>query len=137
MSSAARRLANLEIIARGRHPEGPPTWCFFAQERFQAAANYGNQSPAVVLEDIEDVERVIAAYDDVRRDHRLDVVDTAILIARHADPSAIPSASGIAGMLVEAYFHWDRERHGEDKAWRLQRSRSEFEGQIAGRLGGG
>ncbi len=137
MSSAARRLADLETIVRSRQPEEPPTWCFFAQERFQAAANYGNQPPAVVLEDIEDVERVIAAVDAYRTVHRLDAVDTAILIARHSGPSGSPSASGIAGSLVQAFWYWDRERFGEDRAWRHQRSRSEFEGQIAGRLGGG
>ena len=137
MSSAARRLADLEVIARNRHPEGPPTWTFFAQERFRAAANYGNQSPDVVLDDVEAVERVIAAYDDIRREHHLNVIDLAILISRYDFPDHAQTASGIAGSLVQAFWYWDRERFGEDKAWRKQRSQSEFEGQIAGRLDGG
>jgi hypothetical protein len=134
MSSAARRIADLEVIARSRQPEQVPVRCFFAQERFQARANYGNQSPAVVLADIEDVERVIAAYDDLRREHRLDVIDLAISIATCSDPDHAPTPSGIAGMIVHAYFHWDMERFGEDRAWRHQRSRGEFEGQVSGRL---
>ena len=134
MSSAARRIADLETIVGNREPDGPPTWCFFAQQRFQAAANYGNQPPSAVLEDIEEVERVIATCDEYRRTHRLDVIDLAVLIARHSDPSDRPSASGIAGSLVQAHWYWDRERFGEDKAWRHQRSRSQFEGEIAGRL---
>jgi hypothetical protein len=137
MSSAARRIADLEVIARSRQPDGPPTWTFFAQQRFQAAANYGNEPPAVVLESIEAVERVIAAVDAYRRDHHLDVVDTAITISHHAFPDHAQTASGIAGMLVEAFWYWDAERFGEAKAWRHQRSRSEFEGQVGGRLGGG
>ncbi len=92
MSTAARRIADLEVIARSRQPDGPPTWTFFAQERFQARANYGNQSPHV------------------------------------------QTPSGIAGMIVGAYWEWDNQRFGETKAWGTQRSRGEFEGQIAGRL---
>ncbi len=134
MSSPARRIADLEVIVRGRQPDGPPTWTFFAQERFQARANYGNQSPDVVLEDIEGVERTIRAHDEVRTEHRLDVVDLAIMISTYSDPDHAPTPSGIAGMIVEAFFHWDRERFGEDRAWRHQRSRGEFEGQVAGRL---
>ena len=134
MSSAARRIADLEVIARNRHPEGPPTWTFFAQERFQAAANYGNQSPDVVLEDVEAVERMIAAYDDIRREHHLDVIDLAIAISTYGFPDHNQSASGIAGMIVGAYWEWDNQRFGETRAWGTQRSRSEFEGQVAGRL---
>ena len=134
MSSAARRIADLEVIARGRQPDGPPTWTFFAQERFQARANYGNQSPATVLEDIEGVERTIRAYDEIRAEHRLDAIDLAITIATCSDPDHAPTPSGIASSIVHAYFHWDMERFGEDRAWRHQRSRGEFEGQIAGRL---
>jgi hypothetical protein len=137
MSSTSGRIAALEAIVRNREPDGPPTWCFFAQERFQAAANYGNQSPAVVLDDVEAVERVIAAYDEIRVVHQLDVVDLTIFISRYDFPDHAQTASGIAGSLVQAFWYWDRERFGEDKAWRKQRSRSEFEGQIAGRLGSG
>jgi transcription termination factor NusB len=134
MSTAARRIADLEVIARGRQPDGPPTWTFFAQERFQARANYGNQSPATVLEDIEDVERIIRAYEAIRTEHRLDVIELAIVIATCGDPDHAPTPSGIASSIVAAYFHWDMERFGEDRAWRHQWSRGEFEGQIAGRL---
>jgi hypothetical protein len=134
MSSPARRLADLEVIARSRQPEQVPARHFFYQDLFQARANYGNQSPAVVLEDIEDVERVIAAYDEIRTAHRLDVIDLAISISTCGDPDHAPTPSAIAGMIVHAFFHWDRERFGEDRAWRDQRSRGEFEGQIAGRL---
>jgi hypothetical protein len=134
MSSAARRIADLEVIARGRQPDEPPTWTFFAQQRFQAAANYGNQSPAVVLEDIEDVERVIAAYDEIRTEHRLDLIDLAIAISTYSFPDHVQTPSGIAGMIVGACWEWDNQRFGETKAWGTQRSRGEFEGQIAGRL---
>lgn len=127
-------LKRLEIVAQHLQSDEPPTWCFFVQERFQAAANYGNQPPDVVLEDIEAVERMITAYDDLRREYHLDLIDTAILIARNAFPSHNQSASGIAGMIVGAYWEWDRERYGETKAWGTQQSRTRFESQVAGRL---
>ena len=110
MTSPARRIADLEPLVSNRQPDGPPTWCFFAVAQFQAQANYGGDPPDVVLEDIEDVERVIAAYDEIRREHRLDLIDTAVLIARHAFSDESPSASGIAGMPVEAFWHWDPDR---------------------------
>lgn len=131
-ADALRRLDRLE--ARTREPDGPPTWCFFAVEQFQAAANYGGDPPDVVLKHIEDVDRMIRAYDQLRRDHHLDVIDTAVLIAGDAFPDESPSPSGIAGMIVQAYFYWDRQRFGEDRAWRRQRSRSEFEGIIPDRI---
>jgi len=134
MSSPARRLADLEIVARSRQPDGPPTWTFFAQERFQARANYGNQSPATVLEDIESVERTIRAYDEIRAEHRLHAIDLAIVIATYSFPDHVQTPSGIAGMIVGACWEWDKQRFGETKAWGTQRSRGEFEGQIAGRL---
>lgn len=134
MSSPARRIADLEALIGNREPDGPPTWTFFAQDRFMAQANYGGSAPDVVLQDIEDVERTIRAYDEYRVDHRLDLIDTAILISCNAFPSDNPSPSGIAGMIVEAYWHWDRQRFGEDRAWRRQRSRSEFEGIIPDRI---
>jgi hypothetical protein len=134
MSSPARRIADLEVIARSRQPDGPPTWTFFAQERFQARANYGNQSPATVLEDIEGVERTIRAYDEIRTEHRLDVIDLAISISTYSDPDHAPTPSGIAGMIVHAYFHWDMERHSEDYAWRHQRSQREFEHRVPGAI---
>jgi hypothetical protein len=134
MSSPARRLADLEVIVRGRQPEQVPVRCFFYQALFQARANYGNQPPDVVLADIEDVERVIAAYDEIRAEHGLDVIDLALAISTYNFPDHAPTPSGIAGVIVAAYFHWDMERFGEDRAWRDQRSRGEFEGQIAGRL---
>ncbi|HEV2109222.1 MAG TPA: hypothetical protein VGR16_13245 [Thermomicrobiales bacterium] len=43
MSSPSRRIADLETIVGNREPDGPPTWCFFAQERFQVAANYAGR----------------------------------------------------------------------------------------------
>ncbi len=135
MSSPARRIAEIEAIARSRQPEHVPARHFFYQDLFQATANYGGQPPDQVLADVEDVERVIRAYDDRRTEHRLDVIDLAITISTHRFPDRAPTPSGIAGMIVHAYFHQDMERHGEDYAWRRQRSRSEFEGQVAGRLG--
>ncbi len=134
MNSAGRRIADLEVIARSRQPEQVPVWCFFRQDLFQARANYGNQSPDVVLADVEDVERIIRTYDEIRTEHRLDLIDLAIAISTYSFPDHAQTPSAIAGMIVQAYFHWDMERYGEDRAWRLQRSRSEFEGQIAGRL---
>ncbi len=134
MSSPARRLADLEIVARSRQPEQVPVWCFFYQTLFQARANYGNEPADVVLADVEDVERIIRAYEAIRTEHGLDLIDLAIVIATCGDPDHAPTPSGIASSIVHAYFHWDLERYGEDRAWRHQRSRGEFEGQIAGRL---
>ncbi len=134
MSSPARRIADLEVIARGRQLDEPPAWTFFAQQRFQARANYGNQSPAVVLEDIEGVERTIRAYDEIRTEHHLDVIDLAIAISTYSFPDHVQTPSGIAGMIVHAYFHWDMERHSEDYAWRHQRSQREFEHRVPGAI---
>ncbi len=128
-------LRRLTVIADTLQPEDVPTRCFLARDVFQARANYGNQSPDQVLADVEDVERVIRAYDDLRQEHQLDVIDLAIMISTHSVPDRAPTPSGIAGTIVGAYFHQDMERFGEDRAWRHQRSRSAFEGQVAGRLG--
>jgi hypothetical protein len=135
MSSPARRIADIEAIARSRQPDQVPARHFFYVDLFQAKANYGGQPPDQVLADVEDVERVIRAYDDLRTEHGLDVIDLAIMISTHSVPDRAYTPSGIAGMIVHAFFHWDVERHGEDYAWRHQRSRGAFEGQVAGRLG--
>ncbi len=136
MSSPAQRMRDLEIVARNLRPEEVPTACFFAIDRHQAAAGYGGQTALEILESIEAVNAAIAHYDAFRSQHRLDVVDFAILVSRtwHTDYAQTPSA--VAGSIVQAFFHWDKERYGEDRAWRQQRSRGEFEGQIAARLVG-
>jgi len=129
-------LRRLTVIADTLQPEDVPTCFFFRQDLFQARANYGNQSPDVVLADVEAVERVIRTYDELRMELGLDVIELAIMIGTHSDPDQTPTPSGIAGMIVQAFFHWDKERYGEDHAWRHLRSRAEFEGQIAARLVG-
>jgi hypothetical protein len=134
MSSAARRLADLEVIARSRQPEQVPVRCFFAVELFQAKAGYGGQSAEQIAADVADVDRVIAVYDDLRREQRLDVIDLAIAISTYGVPDHAPTPSGIAGMIVHAYFHWDMERHSEDYAWRHQRSKREVEHRVPGAI---
>jgi len=136
MNAPGRRIADLEVIARSRQPEQVPVWCFFHQDLFQARANYGSQPPDVVLADIEDVERIIRTYDEMRSTQRLDLIDLAITISTYSVPDHAQTPSAIAGMIVQAYFAWDQAKYGEYKAWRQQRSRGEFEGQVAARLVG-
>jgi hypothetical protein len=136
MNAPGRRIADLEVIARSRQPEQVPVWCFFHQDLFQARANYGSQPPDVVLADIEGVERIIRTYDEMRSTQHLDLIDVAILIQREVNPHHAQTASSVAGSIVQAIWNWDKERYGEDKAWRQQRSRGEFEGQVAARLVG-
>ena len=136
MSSPARRIADLETVARNLRPEECPTRHFFAVDSFQARAGYGGRTPIEILESVEEVDRTIRAVDEIRESQRLDVIDTAIVIQQQAFPHYAQTAAAIAGSLVQAYFHWDKERYGEDRAWRLQRSPGQFEGQIAARLVG-
>lgn len=137
MSSPARRIADLEVIARSRQPEAVPVRCFFRQELFQARVNYGNQSPDVVLKDIEHVERIIRVYEEVRREHGLDLIDLAIAISRHSFPGHVQTPPAIASLIVGAYWAWDDERHGEPYAWSHIRKHADFEGLIANRLAAG
>jgi len=134
MSSPAQRLRDLETVARSLRPEECPTRYFFVADRFQAAAGYGGKSAADILDDVEHVDRAIAHYDAIRRQQRLDLVDVAITVCRTWHTDHAQDAQAIAGSLVEAHFHWDRDRFGEDRAWRSQRSPGQFEGQIAARL---
>ena len=136
MSSPAQRLRDLEIVARNLHPEECPTACFFAIDSFQAAAGYGGQTPIEILDAVEHVNAAIAHFDAIRSQHRLDVVDFAILVSRTWHPDYAQTPSAVAGSIVQAYFHWDKERFGEDRAWQQQRSRGQFESMIAGRLVG-
>ncbi len=125
-AAALRRLEALE--ARTREPEGVPTEYFFGVERYQAQA-FGDAT------DVIELDALIAEVDAVRRERRYDTVDTAIFISRECFSDDAQTASGIAGMIVEAHWHHDRARFGEDRAWRLQRNRSDFEHSITGRLG--
>lgn len=134
MSSPAQRLRDLETVARNLRPEECPTRYFFAAQRFQAAAGYGGQTAVDVLEAVEAVDGTIRLVDELRATQRLDLVDTAILIRREAFPAYAQDAGAIAASLVEAFWNWDKDRFGEDRAWRQQRSSGQFEGQIAGRL---
>ena len=136
MSSAPQRLRDLETVARNLRPEECPTSCFFAIDRHQAAAGFGGVTAIEILDAVEHVNAAIAHFDAIRSQHHLDVVDLAILVSRtwHTDYAQTPSA--VAGSIVQAFFHWDKDRYGEDKAWRQQRSRGEFEGMIAGRMVG-
>ncbi len=75
--------------------------------------------------------------DAVRRERRYDTVDTAIFISRECFPDDAQTASGIAGSLIEAHWHWDRARHGELYAWSHIRKHADFEPLIASRLAAG
>jgi hypothetical protein len=126
LTTLLRRIAALETaFAPGR--DELPTRAFFGTDIFQAEA-YGG--PAAVLE----LEELIADVDRRRHEERFDLIDTAIFISRACFPDHAQSADAVAGMIVEAHWHHDRDRFGEDKAWRSQRSRSAFEPAIAGRL---
>ena len=124
----------LESVAALLSPEEVPTACFFVAGRFQAAAGYGGQTPAEILGAVEAVDRTVRAVDELRATRHLDVIDTAILIRQEAFAFYAQDAQAIAGSVVEAFWNWDRDRFGEDRAWRQQRSSGQFEGQIAGRL---
>ena len=126
----------LESVATLLSPEEIPTRHFFAIDRHQAESGYGGRTSLEILESVEAVDRTIRAVDELREAQRLDVVDVAILIQREVNPHYAQTASAIAGSIVEAHFHWDKERFGEDRAWRQQRSRGQFESMIAGRLVG-
>jgi len=126
----------LESVAALLSPEEVPTSCFFATDLFQAQSGYGAQTPIEILESVEAVDRTINAVDEIRSTQSLDVIDLAILIQQQAFPHYAQTASSVAGAIVEAIWNWDKERHGEDRAWRSQRSRSEFESLVAGRLVG-
>ena len=136
MSSAPQRLRDLETVARNLRPEECPTSCFFAIDRHQAAAGFGGVTPMEILESIEAVNTTINAVDELRGSRRLDLIDTAIIVSQTWNADHAQDASSIAGSIVQAFFHWDKESYGEDRAWRQQRSRGEFEGMIVARLVG-
>lgn len=127
-------LRRLEVVARGLTPEELPARHFFAIQRFQAEAGYGNQTPAEVLERVTEVDRVISEFDMIRIDHGLDPIDFAIVVNRGAFPGHNQSAGAIAGLLVGAFWNQDRDRHGEHFAWSHQRDRTHLESIVAGRL---
>jgi len=129
-------LKRLAVVANALSPEEPPTACFFAGDLFRAQAGFGGQTAVEILEAVEAVDRTIRAIDELRATRHLDVIGTAFLVRREAFPDYAQDAQAIAGSLVEAYFHWDRDRHGEDRAWRSQRSPGQFEAIVAGRLAG-
>jgi len=129
-------MRDLETVARNLRPEECPTSCFFAIDRHQAESGFGGVTALEILESVEEVDRTIRAVDELRRSQRLDLIDTAIVIQQQAFPHYAQTPSSIAGSIVQAYFHWDKERFGEDRAWRQQRSRGQFESMIAGRLVG-
>ena len=134
MSSAPQRLRDLETVARNLRPEECPTRHFFAIDSFQAAAGFGGRTAIEILESVEEVDRTIRTYDELRATQHLDLIDTAIIISQTWNADHAQDASAVAGSLVAAYFAWDQERYGEDRAWRQQRSRGQFESMIAGRL---
>ncbi len=134
MSSPAQRLRDLETVARSLRPEECPTRCFFAGDLFRAQAGYGGKSAAAILDDVEHVNAAIADYDAFRRQHRLDLIDFAILVSQDWNTDHAQDSAAIAGSIGQAIWHWDKDRYGEDRAWRQQRSSGQFEGQIAGRL---
>jgi len=127
-------LKRLAVVANALSPEEPPTACFFAGDLLRAQAGYGGKSAADILEDVEHVNAAIAEYDAIRRQHRLDLVDFAILMSQtwHTDHGQTPGA--IDGLIGEAIWNWNWDRHGEDRAWRTQGVRHSLEHVIDGRL---
>ena len=94
----------LESVATLLSPEEVPTACFFAIDRHQAAAGYGDQTPLQILESIEEVDRTTRAVDELRGSQHLDLIDTAIVIQQQAFPHYAQTASSIAGSIVQAFF---------------------------------
>lgn len=125
-------LKRLAVVANALSPEEPLTACFFAGDLFRAQAGYGGKSAADILDDVEHVNAAIADYDAIRRQQRLDLVDFAILVSRtwHTDHAQTPGA--IDGLITEAYWHWNRDQHGEDRAWHAQGTRHRLEQVIDG-----
>jgi len=126
----------LETVAVLLSPEEVPTSCFFATDRHQAESGFGGRTALEILESVEEVDRTVRVVDELRGSQRLDLIDTAIVIQQQAFPHYAQDAAAVAGSIVEAIWNWDRDRFGEDRAWRQQRSRGEFEGMIAARLVG-
>ena len=126
----------LESVAALLSPEEVPTRHFFAIDRHQAEAGYGGQTALEILESVEEVDRTIRVFDELRATQHLDLIDTAIIISQTWNADHAQVASAVAGSLVAAHFAWDQERFGEAVAWRQQRSRGQFEGMIAARLVG-
>ena len=127
-------LKRLAVVANALSPEEPPTACFFAGDLFRAQAGYGGQTPAEILDAVEAVDGTVRAIDELRATQHLDLIDTAITISRTWNADHGQDAGAIAGSIVEAIWNWDKDRFGEDRAWRQQRSSGQFEGQIAARL---
>jgi len=136
MNAPVQRLRDLETGVKNLRPEECPTRHFFAIDRHQAESGFGGRTALEVLESVEEVDRTIRVFDELRATQHLDLIDAAIIISQTWNADHAQTASAIAGSIVEAYFHWDRDRYGEDKAWRQQRSRGQFESMIAGRLVG-
>ena len=134
MTTPAQRLRDLETVLASRATDGPATHSFFAGDLHRAQSGFGGKSAADILEDVEHVNAAIAQYDAIRRQHRLDLVDFAILVSRdwYTDHAQTPAA--IDGLITEAYWNEDRDRHGEDRAWRSLNARQSFEHVIDGRL---
>jgi len=126
----------LESVATLLSPEEIPTRHFFAIDRHQAESGYGGVTALEILESVEEVDRTIRVFDELRATQHLDLIDTAIIISQTWNADHAQDASAVAGSLVAAYFAWDQERFGEAVAWRQQRSRGQFEGMIAARLVG-
>jgi len=136
MNAPAHRIADLETVVKNLRPEECPTSCFFAVDRHQAESGFGGRTALEILESVEEVDRTIRVFDELRATQHLDLIDTAIIISQTWNADHAQDASAVAGSLVAAYFAWDRDRYGEDRAWRQQRSRGQFEGVIAARLVG-
>jgi hypothetical protein len=127
-------LRRLDQVARQLQPEPLPTRHFFAVERRQAAARYGDQTAIEALAAVEEVDRLIRDIDHLRAAHGLDPVDLAILVNQTAFFEYAQDSGAIAGRLVGAFFDQDMEQSGEVHAWSHQRSRAHFEHIIAARL---
>ncbi len=134
MSSAGRRIADFERVLADRSTDGPATRYFFAGDLHRAEAGYGGKSALAILDDVEHVNAAIAHFDAIRLQHRLDVVDFAILVSQtwHTDHAQTPGA--IDGLICEATWHMNSDQQGEGQAWRALGARHGIETVIEGRL---
>lgn len=139
MSIPGRSLLDFETVTPGLLPDEPPTWAFFATQWHDAAAGDGNQSTDEVIAAVDEVEQIILGLHQLRAKRRLDVIDFAMVlnlsyVKAYGDEYVAQTAEAIADSIIQAYFHWDKERYGEDHAWGMQQSRGQVEARVAARL---
>ena len=125
MSDLARRLGRLEMLYQAGGETLPvqylmaalPPLSAAARERYDAWCAEQEAGPA---------PDPPTDLDDYARQHGISDINLAEIVLRTVPSDMVITASGCAGLLVHAYFLWDKERYGEDHAWRHQRKDAEF-----------